>query len=111
MDEQWQAGDSVALAQTMFKSALVRRVSIYLVLSSAAVGVVNVFEIGEQNSYQIYIPLFIAIYILSRWIDSRFGAPSINKKVIPTSDQPKIGKGFGTTELDSLKQSNQSTGH
>ena len=81
----------------------------YLVLSSAAVGVVNVFEIGEQNSYQIYIPLFIAIYILSRWIDSRFIAPSINKSY-PTSDQPKSGKGFGSTELDSLKQSDQSTG-
>lgn len=111
MDEQWQAGDSVTLAQTMFKSALVRRVSIYLVLSSAAVGVVNAFEIGDQKSYQIYIPLFIAIYILSRWIDSCFGNPSIDKKVIPTSDQPKIGKGFGSTELDSLKQSDQVKGN
>ena len=56
----------------MFKSPLLRRVGIYLVLSTAAVTVVNQLEIEQQSAYQIYIPMFIGIYVISRWIDSRF---------------------------------------
>ena len=60
----------------MFKSPLFRRVGIYLVLSTAAVTVVNQLEIEQQSAYQIYIPMFIGIYIVSRWLDSRFSQAS-----------------------------------
>ena len=60
----------------MFKSPLFRRVGIYLVLSTAAVTVVNQIEIEQQSAYQIYIPMFIGIYIVSRWLDSRFSQAS-----------------------------------
>ena len=56
----------------MLKSPLFRRVGIYLVLSTAAVTVVNQLQIEQQSAYQIYIPMFIGIYVVSRWIDSRF---------------------------------------
>ena len=81
----------------MFRSALVRRVSIYLVLSSAAVGAVNLLELDQQNLYQIYIPLFIGIYILSRWIDSKFGAsqPSRDHETTETVPKRRTDKGFG----------------
>ncbi|ABB35259.1 hypothetical protein [Synechococcus sp. CC9605] len=60
----------------MFKSPLFRRVGIYLVLSTAAVTVVNQLEIEQQSAYQIYIPMFIGIYIVSRWLDSLFSQAS-----------------------------------
>ena len=56
----------------MLKSPLFRRVGIYLVLSTAAVTVVNQLQIEQQSAYQIYIPMFIGIYVLSRWLDRRF---------------------------------------
>ena len=81
----------------MFRSALVRRVSIYLVLSSAAVGAVNLLELDQQNLYQIYIPLFIGIYVLSRWIDSKIGASQPSRVHETTESVPQRGtdKGFG----------------
>ena len=81
----------------MFRSALVRRVSIYLVLSSAAVGAVNLLELDQQNLYQIYIPLFIGIYVLSRWIDSKIGAsqPSRDNETTESVTQRGTDKGFG----------------
>ena len=45
-------------------------------LSTAAVTVVNQLEIEQQSAYQIYIPMFIGIYITSRWLDSRFNQAS-----------------------------------
>ncbi len=45
-------------------------------LSTAAVTVVNQLEIEQQSAYQIYIPMFIGIYIVSRWLDSRFSQAS-----------------------------------
>ena len=69
----------------MFKSPLFRRVGIYLVLSTAAVTVVNQLEIEQQSAYQIYIPMFIGIYIVSRWLDSRFSQASQEQ----TSQQPQ----------------------
>ena len=81
----------------MFRSALVRRVSIYLVLSSAAVGAVNLLELDQHNLYQIYIPLFIAIYVLSRWIDGKIGAsqPSRDNETTESVTQRGTDKGFG----------------
>ncbi len=69
----------------MFKSPLFRRVGIYLVLSTAAVAVVNQLEIELQSAYQIYIPMFIGIYIVSRWLDSRFSQAQPEQ----TSQQPQ----------------------
>lgn len=60
----------------MFNSPLFRRVGIYLVLSTAAVTIVNQLEIEQQSAYQIYIPMFIGIYIVSRWLDSRLNQAS-----------------------------------
>ena len=60
----------------MFKSPFFRRVGIYLVLSTAAVTALNQLEIEQQSAYQIYIPMFIGIYIVSRWLDSRFNEAS-----------------------------------
>ena len=54
-------------------------------LSTAAVTVVNQLEIEQQSAYQIYIPMFIGIYIVSRWIDSRFNQASSQQ----ASQQPQ----------------------
>ena len=45
-------------------------------LSTAAVTIVNQLEIEQQSAYQIYIPMFIGIYVISRWLDSRFNQAS-----------------------------------
>ena len=85
----------------MFKSPLFRRVGIYLVLSTAAVTVVNQLQLEQQSAYQIYIPMFIGIYVLSRWIDSRFNQASQNQQ-INTGAAKKEGspssteRGFGS---------------
>ena len=84
----------------MLKSPLFRRVGIYLVLSTAAVTVVNQLQIEQQSAYQIYIPMFIGIYVVSRWIDSRFNqaiqqrnpnADATQDKTTPSTSE----RGFG----------------
>ena len=82
----------------MFKSPLFRRVGIYLVLSTAAVTVVNQLEIEQQSAYQIYIPMFIGIYIVSRWLDSRFNQASQQQQRNATQDKTSpstTDRGFG----------------
>ena len=82
----------------MFKSPLFRRVSIYLVLSTAAVTIVNQLEIEQQSAYQIYIPMFIGIYIVSRWLDSRFNKASQKEQTDTTQDTSSpstTDRGFG----------------
>ena len=77
-------------------SPLIRRVSIYLLLSSIAVASTNLIGVNPEGAYKIYLPLFIAIYIISRWIDSRFTqSQTINKSQYKKSetDDPK---GFAT---------------
>ena len=84
----------------MIKSPLIRRVGIYLVLSTAAVTVVNQLQIEQQSAYQIYIPMFIGIYVLSRWLDSRFNltvqpqpnSGEMQDKTTPTTTE----RGFGS---------------
>ena len=67
-------------------------------LSTAAVTVVNQLEIEQQSAYQIYIPMFIGIYIVSRWLDSRFNQASqqqqANAKHEGTSPST-TNRGFG----------------
>ena len=82
----------------MFKSPLFRRVGIYLVLSTAAVTVVNQLEIEQQSAYQIYIPMFIGIYVLSRWLDSRFNQASQQQQANAkheTTPPSTTDRGFG----------------
>ena len=82
----------------MLKSPLFRRVGIYLVLSTAAVTVVNQLEIEQQSAYQIYIPMFIGIYVLSRWLDSRFNQASQQQKANAkheTTSPSTTDRGFG----------------
>ena len=55
----------------MFRSPLIRRVSIYLVLSTTAVTGINLMGQDQKASAPFYILLFIGIYILSRWLESR----------------------------------------
>ena len=81
----------------MLRSPLLRRVSIYLLLSSGAVAAVNRIDLPEDSLYQIYIPLFIGIYILSRWIDSKVGQSqgSTNSSVVESPSARDNDKGFG----------------
>ena len=82
----------------MFKSPLFRRVGIYLVLSTAAVTVVNQLELDQANVYPIYIPMFIGIYIVSRWLDSRFNQASQQPQSKATQDKASpstTDRGFG----------------
>jgi HJR/Mrr/RecB family endonuclease len=82
----------------LFKSPLFRRVGIYLVLSTAAVTVVNQLEIEQQSAYQIYIPMFIGIYVISRWLDSRFKQASQQQQANAkheTTPPSTTDRGFG----------------
>ena len=75
-------------------SPLIRRVSIYLLLSTIAVASTNLIETNPEGAYKIYLPLFIAIYIISRWIDSRFTqSQTINKPQYKKSETDDT-KGF-----------------
>ena len=77
-------------------SPLIRRVSIYLLLSIIAVASTNLIGINPEGAYKIYLPLFIAIYIISRWIDSRFTqSQTINKPQCKKSETDDT-KGFAT---------------
>lgn len=56
----------------MFKKfPALRRVSIYVVLSYVALILVNNSSIELENMWVVYLPMFISIYLISRWIDSR----------------------------------------
>ena len=81
----------------MLRSPLLRRVSIYLLLSSGAVAAVNRIDLPQNNLYQIYIPLFIGIYILSRWIDSKVSQSqgSTSSSVVENPSDRDNDKGFG----------------
>ena len=70
-------------------------------LSTAAVTVVNQLQIEQQSAYQIYIPMFIGIYVVSRWIDSRFNQASQNQQINKGAAQEKgssssTERGFGS---------------
>ena len=75
-------------------SPLIRRVSIYLLLSTIAVVSINLIEISQEGVYKIYLPLFIAIYVLSRWIDSKFNQSQKMKEPQDERPEPGDAKGF-----------------
>ena len=61
-------------AQMFSKFPVIRRVSIYLVLSYAGLVLVNNSGYQLENMWVLYAPMFIGVYIFSRWIDSKLVA-------------------------------------
>ena len=53
------------------KFPALRRILIYSILSYIALVVVNNSGYELENMWLIYAPMFIAVYIFSRWVDSR----------------------------------------
>ena len=65
----------------MFKKfPALRRVLIYKVLSYIGLILVNNSNYELDNMWLIYAPMFVTIYIFSRWLDSKLAANN-------TSDQ------------------------
>ena len=83
-----------ALGEILTISPLVRRVSIYLLLSTIAVLSINLIGVNQEGAYKIYLPLFIAIYVLSRWIDSKFNQSQPIKEPQDKKPEPDDAKGF-----------------
>ena len=77
-------------------SPLIRRVGIYLLLSTITVASMNLIEINHEDAYKIYLPLFIAIYVLSRWIDSKFNQSQATKELQDNNQGLSDTKGFAT---------------
>jgi len=76
----------------MLKSIALRRVLIYFGLSSAGVAAVSQLELDQRSAGVIYAPMFIGIYVLSRWIESKLSAtpPSVSSE----ADSELPSKGF-----------------
>ena len=55
------------------KFPVVRRVSIYIALSYLGLVLVNNSGYELENMWVIYAPMFISVYLFSRWIDSKLG--------------------------------------
>ncbi|MCB4423619.1 hypothetical protein FZZ91_12370 [Synechococcus sp. HB1133] len=53
------------------KFPVLRRVSIYMVLSYGGLVLVNNSGYQLENMWVIYTPMFIGVYIFSRWIDGK----------------------------------------
>ncbi len=78
-----------ALGVILTISPLIRRVSIYSLLSTIVVVSINLIGINQEGVYKIYLPLFIAIYVLSRSIDSKFNQSQATKE--PRDKNPESG--------------------
>ncbi|UPM49715.1 hypothetical protein MY494_10320 [Synechococcus sp. A10-1-5-1] len=59
----------------MLKSIALRRVLIYFALSSAGVAVVSQLDLDQRSAGVIYVPMFVGIYVLSRWIEAKLSGP------------------------------------
>ena len=53
------------------KFPVIRRVTIYMVLSYSGLVLVNNSGYQLENMWIIYAPMFVGVYIFSRWIDSK----------------------------------------
>ena len=62
------------------KFPVLRRVSIYIILSYAALVLVNNSGYELDNMWIIFAPMFIGIYIFSRWLDSKLPAPTASQE-------------------------------
>jgi len=76
----------------MLKSIALRRVLIYFGLSSAGVAAVSQLELDQRSAGVIYVPMFVGIYVLSHWIESKLSAtpPSVSSE----ADSELPSKGF-----------------
>jgi len=65
---------------------------IYFGLSSAGVAAVSQLELDQRSAGVIYVPMFVGIYVLSRWIESKLSAtpPSVSSE----ADSELPSKGF-----------------
>ena len=90
-----------ALGAILTISPLIRRVSIYSLLSTIVVVSINLVGINKEGAYKIYLPLFIAIYVLSRWIDSKFNQSQATKESQDKSQALSDAKGFATNSKPS----------
>ena len=72
------------------KFPALRRVSIYMVLSYLALTITNNSGLQLDNMWLLYTPMFVGVYIFSRWIDSKLGNPAIRQQTEEKPDE----KGF-----------------
>ena len=72
------------------KFPALRRVSIYMVLSYLALTITNNSGLQLDNMWLLYTPMFVGVYIFSRWIDSKLGNPTPP----PQTEEKADGKGF-----------------
>ena len=83
----------------MFKKfPAARRVLIYVVLSYIALVSVNNSGLEYENMWLIYAPMFVGIYLFSRWVDSRFSSTTTNVTSASKSDGSNDSlstRGFG----------------
>ena len=64
----------IRIMNVMFKKfPAARRVLIYVILSYLGLVLVNNSGLQYDNMWLIYAPMFIGVYIFSRWVDSRLG--------------------------------------
>ena len=67
-------------SQMFSKFPALRRVLIYTILSYIGLILVNNSNYELDNMWLIYAPMFVTIYIFSRWLDSKFAAMNTNKQ-------------------------------
>ncbi|MBL6738948.1 MAG: hypothetical protein ISP81_02290 [Synechococcus sp. BS301-5m-G54] len=72
------------------KFPALRRVSIYMVLSYLALTITNNSGLQLDNMWLLYTPMFVGVYIFSRWIDSKLGNPAPPQRTEEKADE----KGF-----------------
>ena len=83
----------------MFKKLpAARRVLIYMALSYIALVIVNNSTIEYENMWIIYTPMFIGVYVISRWIDSRLATQRV-----PLPPSSRNGGALGTKGSKDLK--------
>ena len=81
----------------MFKKfPAARRVLIYMDFSYLALVLVNNSGLEFENMWLIYTPMFIGVYLFSRWLDSRIGtkAQALGSNA-EAGDDPASTRGFG----------------
>lgn len=74
----------------MLKSIALRRVLIYFGLSSAGVAAVSQLELDQRSVGIIYVPMFIGIYVLSRWLEAKLSGGEPPAAISPEASS----KGF-----------------
>ncbi|AFY27389.1 hypothetical protein [Cyanobium gracile] len=50
-----------------------RRASIYGVISYLGLVLINNSELNLANMWIAYLPMFIGVYVVTQWLDKKFG--------------------------------------